>query len=73
MKEIFSIILAGYAVLMGLSILNVLLNLEAHKANYHNPHNPMQEFSFARVVGLKVVAVVVALVVASSLNPELFT
>lgn len=73
MKEILSIILVGYAVLMALAILNVLFNLETYKANYHNPHSPMQEFSFGRVVGLKVVAVIVAIGIASVLNPELFS
>jgi hypothetical protein len=68
MITLVSYAIYGYAVLMALSIGEVVLNQKTYEENYVNPHDPMLPFSLFRVIRLKVVVLVIALVIAKSLT-----
>jgi hypothetical protein len=58
----------GYALLIAFSIGEVVLNQKSYEENYVNPHNRMLPFSLFRVLRVKVVVLVIALVIAKSLT-----
>ena len=68
MITLVSYALYGYALLIALSIGEVFLNQKSYEENYVNPHDPMLPFSLFRVLRVKVVVLVIALVIAKSLT-----